>query len=73
MAACPPLRPSPLCCSAFEWRFALIAFQLTPPFSNSAYGPTQWEQVDDTAIEASGKRLAALYSTKLGEDGATHC
>ncbi len=34
------------------------------------YGPTQWEQVDDAAIEASGKRLAALYSTKIGEDGA---
>jgi hypothetical protein len=33
-------------------------------------GPTQWEQVDDAAIEASGKRLAALYSTKTGEDGA---
>ena len=28
------------------------------------------EQVDDAAVEASGRRLAALYSTKVGEEGA---
>ena len=29
------------------------------------------EQVDDAAVEASGRRLAALYSTKVGEEGAS--
>ena len=36
-----------------------------------SYGPTQWEQVDDAAVEASGQRLALLYSTKVGDGGAT--
>jgi hypothetical protein len=69
---CLELAPGALCCERRpkSESFALTAAFGHPTPTRHSYGPTQWEQVDDSAVEASGQRLALLYSTKVGEGGA---